>query len=210
MKKYLLFALIGVFTMHQSFAHVELVYPDGGETFYPDETITIEWAILVGHNTLNWDLFFSSDGGNTWEVIQLDIPVETLTYQWLVPESITTQGRIRIVMDNEGTDYEDMSGDFTIASVSGISDKILLSDAKVFPNPCSSVAHFRYSILDTRYSLIELYTIQGIKIRTLINEVQTPGEYELEFDVSGMPVGFYIFRMMSGSSYVHSKLIVIH
>ena len=97
-------------------AHVELDYPVGGETFVQGQTITIQWHISVPHNTLNWDLHFSADAGGTWTPIQLNIPVDQLTYEWLVPDTLTTQGRIRVFMNNSAQDYLDISGDFTIVA----------------------------------------------------------------------------------------------
>ncbi|MFQ5606182.1 MAG: T9SS type A sorting domain-containing protein [bacterium] len=95
-------------------AHVELDYPQGGETFTAGEMVTLQWHIVIPHNTLNWDLFFSSDGGTSWNVIQQDLPPSELSYPWEVPAVATTQGKVRVVMDNSGTDYQDSSLNFTI------------------------------------------------------------------------------------------------
>ena len=35
-------------------------------------------------------------------------------------------------------------------------------------------------------------------IRTLLDQMQQPGEYELEFDVSDFPGGLYFIRMQAG------------
>lgn len=96
------------------FGHVGLDYPVGGETFIQGQTVTVEWHIVAFHPQLNWDLFFSEDGGNTWQPIQLDIPVEIQTFEWIVPAVATTLGRIKIFQDNVEHDYLDVSMDFTI------------------------------------------------------------------------------------------------
>ena len=75
---------------YHSRAHVALDYPQGGETFTVGQTIVIEWHIVAPHNTLNWDLFFSVDGGETWDTLQMDIPTSQLSYEWLIPDSLTT------------------------------------------------------------------------------------------------------------------------
>ena len=98
-------------------AHVILDYPVGGETFTAGDTVNIQWHIQIQHNLQNWDLTFSPDGGITWQVIQLDLDPSVLNYQWIVPRVSTQQGRIRIYMDNVGTDYQDESGDFTIEAI---------------------------------------------------------------------------------------------
>lgn len=47
-------------------AHVELNTPEGGETYYSGDMVTIIWTETVSHKTLDWDLLFSNDGGQTW------------------------------------------------------------------------------------------------------------------------------------------------
>src|SRR5688572_4277214 len=100
---------------YQGKAHVALDYPQGGETFIVGQTIVIEWHIVAPHITLNWDLFFSVDGGETWDTLQMDIPTSQLSYEWLIPNNLTTQARIQVFQDNEGQNYLDNSLDFTIA-----------------------------------------------------------------------------------------------
>lgn len=98
----------------KSYAHVYLDYPYGGETFMAHTIINIEWHIAIPHEQLNWDLFFSVDGGETWQPIQYDLPVSQLSYSWVVPSIATSQARISIIQDNVDMDYQDESMDFTI------------------------------------------------------------------------------------------------
>ncbi len=95
-------------------AHVGLDYPSGGEVFSPGTTVGILWTELVPHDTENWDLFYSSDGGTTWDTIMMDIPYDTTMHHWTVPPEITTQGLVRVRQDNPGQDYESTSGVFTV------------------------------------------------------------------------------------------------
>ena len=75
-------------------AHVELKYPVGGETHYPGETVNIVWDETVSHSTLNWDLFYSVDGGLTWTILKEDVAIEARNYQWIVPDVSTLKARI--------------------------------------------------------------------------------------------------------------------
>jgi hypothetical protein len=95
-------------------AHVTLDSPVGGETFTIGQTVTITWHITIPHNTLNWDLLFSPDGGATWEYIYQDLPVGNSSYQWTVPSTLTSQGRVSVIQDNSAQDYQDESNNFTI------------------------------------------------------------------------------------------------
>jgi len=81
---------------------------------------------------------------------------------------------------------------------------------KIYPNPCSGAVRLRYTNSELRTLNFELYSIDGVLLRTLFDNMQQPGEYELEFDVSDLPGGMYFVRMQSGESYAISKLVVIH
>ena len=112
MKNYLfiLFFLLGA----QAYGHVNLLSPQGGETYVPGEMVQITWQEAIAHNTLNWDLYFSSDGGQSWEVLQEDIDYGQLSFQWTVPDMPGNQAQIKVVQDNPGNNYEDSSNNFTI------------------------------------------------------------------------------------------------
>lgn len=95
-------------------AHVRLDNPVGGEVYFSGDIVAITWSIQVAHTQLNWDLYFSTDNGATWEVVVEDLSIGRLQYNWTVPNVETTGGMIRIVQDNEGQDYDDIGGPFVI------------------------------------------------------------------------------------------------
>lgn len=97
-------------------AHVELVYPKGGESLITNSTVKIEWFPTVPHDTENWDLLVSDDGGSTWDTLQANIHVDTLTFSWNLPNNVSTQTRIRVIQDNTSTDYDDQSDNFSIVA----------------------------------------------------------------------------------------------
>jgi len=45
---------------------------------------------------------------------------------------------------------------------------------------------------------------------TIVDGIQQPGEYELEFDVSDLPAGMYFLRIQVGDYYTTGKVVVIH
>jgi len=106
-------------------AHVQLDHPNGGEVLEAGTTAVIEWHILISHATLNWDLWYSLTGpGGPWMVIAEDLPPGNInsgavhTFDWLVPGAQSNEVRVRVLQDNDGVDYEDLSDDdFTIEAV---------------------------------------------------------------------------------------------
>jgi len=188
MKKFLLTAFLAA-ALLTSQAHVILDYPQGGETFVPGQVITIEWHILIAHDTRDWDLYYSNDGGTTWMPIREDIGVDTLSYDWTIPDESGSMTRVRVVMDNTGLNYTDESGDFTISGPSGVSESNDFQGIKVFPNPASGQI---YIDNDKPYVLsgIQLVDLQGRIVRTFLSREQTlTGRYRLPLE--GVKPGVY-------------------
>ena len=60
--------------------------------------------------------------------------MEILSYQWIVPDILTSEGKIRIVQDNVDIDYEDINDNFTISSVSINYEPVLVKENKLWSN----------------------------------------------------------------------------
>jgi hypothetical protein len=43
-----------------------------------------------------------------------------------------------------------------------------------------------------------IYDMLGRKVKTLVNDIQSPGEYSVLFDASSLPSGTYYYRLTSG------------
>ncbi|MBL1280016.1 MAG: T9SS type A sorting domain-containing protein [Fluviicola sp.] len=192
MKNIILIAFIGLTSFFQLNAHVNLNNPTGGEVYNPGDTVIIEWQIAISHSLLNWDLSFSDNAGSTWNTIQLDIPSTgntagtVVTYEWIVPSTPTTQARIKIVMDNSATDYNDITPNFTIQSGVGLSE-ILSNSLVLSPNPSSGTFKIEFEtpvegIVQVRDNLGRLIFTDEIKNSAMtINLDATPGIYFLYY-----------------------------
>jgi len=194
MKKYIIAGIL-IFTFYVSNAHVSLIYPEGSESFSSGEIVNIQWEEVVAHNTINWDLYFSSDGGISWEVLQTDIPYSTLNYNWTVPEINTADGKIKIIQDNDGTDYEDICGNFTVdfGSTNINTDMSSLNPA-IYPNPVTNNLFIRYD------------QVAEFRILSIIGKTVFEGRINRELttvDVSGLCPGVYMIEIRhSGKSSI--------
>ncbi len=100
---------------------VDLTRPDGGETFTIGDTETIWWNMSDGEDAntdLTVDLYYSNDGGGSWNAIQTGIAgtADPNSYDWTVPNDPTTDALVRAdVTDTNGATSSDQSaGTFTI------------------------------------------------------------------------------------------------
>jgi hypothetical protein len=82
----------------------------------------------------------------------------------------------------------------------------------ISPNPATSTVTIRYRIPDAGYQIqiinIDLYTMDGKRIRELARKEVNPGLFEMEFDVSNLPAGIYIVRVQTGNNSATQKLII--
>ncbi len=82
-----------------------------------------------------------------------------------------------------------------------------------YPNPFNPTTKIKYSVpsnVNHRASNISLkvYDVLGREIATLVNEEKLAGEYEVQFDGSGLPSGIYFYQLKAGE-YVETKKFVL-
>ena len=191
MRKSAFILLIGFSFVCQLKAHVSLTNPMGGETFQPGETVDVSWVEVQSHNTLNWDLLFSEDGGYSWDTLQADIRVETLNFQWMVPFITTVQGRIKVVQDNVNADYESTSPNFTIVGTTGIHDPHDLIQIEISPNPFMDYTTIAFENPRQLNHTLTIFNTQGSIVRSVPNI--TAGRVKVER--RDLTAGIYFIRL---------------
>lgn len=185
------------------FAHVVLDNPKGGETFVSGSTVTVTWHITITHVTLNWDLLFSPDGGATWDYIQEDIPAGALSYDWHVPNNVTSQARVTIIQDNQGTDYQDESDNFTIQSATTSVPAIAGADVKIYPNPVSDFLTIDIDQAESLPLQINLVDATGRTVWLIKNQTST-----VYLPVASFLAGLYFLQIESPQGIIIRKIII--
>ena len=61
---------------------------------------------------------------------------------------------------------------------------------------------------NTRVTLI-VFDVLGRKIKTLVNENQRPGQYEINFDASNLSNGIYYYQLIIGDFQETKKMVLI-
>lgn len=64
----------------------------------------------------------------------------------------------------------------------------------IYPNPFNPSFNIAYSHFNNQNINISIYDLNGVKIKTIINEFQTPGEYNYNYAPKGLSSGFYLIR----------------
>jgi hypothetical protein len=109
---------------------------------------------------------------------------------------------------------------FTTKSSSGVDDEpdhnlpYWFELSQNYPNPFNPVTTIEYSVPRRAQVTIEIFNILGRRVRTLVNENKSAGQYRIEWkgtDDSGNPVstGVYLYRFQAGEVVQTKKMLLI-
>lgn len=78
-----------------------------------------------------------------------------------------------------------------------------------YPNPFNPSTKINYEISSRENVELKVFDILGNEVAMLVNEVQSPGKYEIEFKGSNLPSGVYFYRLLSGTFSQVRKMILL-
>lgn len=84
-----------------------------------------------------------------------------------------------------------------------------LALAQNYPNPFNPVTTIEYSTAKQEMVNLSVYDLNGRKIQTLVNAVQTPGEHRVTFDASELSSGVYLYRVQAGEQSITNKMSLV-
>ncbi|MBK8946295.1 MAG: T9SS type A sorting domain-containing protein [Ignavibacteriae bacterium] len=91
-----------------------------------------------------------------------------------------------------------------------------------YPNPFNPTTKIKYTIpqnvkgvstnVETQNIAsvqLKIYDILGSEVKTLVNQKQKPGNYEVEFDGRNLPSGVYFYKLQSDDFIDTKKMILL-
>jgi len=91
-----------------------------------------------------------------------------------------------------------------------------------FPNPFNPTTRIQYQIplgfaaspfskggTKGGFVTLKVYDILGSEVRTLVNEEQKPGYYEVQFNASNFASGMYVYRLTAGNFISTKKMMLV-
>ncbi|MBU1021139.1 MAG: fibronectin type III domain-containing protein, partial [Candidatus Margulisbacteria bacterium] len=90
---------------------IRVTSPNGGETWLVGDSRNIEWTTSTGITNVRIDL--SLDGGITFSTLEASTTNDG-SYGWTIPDSPTTEARIRITATDDNTATDTSDANFTI------------------------------------------------------------------------------------------------
>ncbi|OGU74945.1 MAG: hypothetical protein A3G43_14475 [Ignavibacteria bacterium RIFCSPLOWO2_12_FULL_56_21] len=78
-----------------------------------------------------------------------------------------------------------------------------------YPNPFNPSTIIRYSLSRGSFVSLKVLDILGRELRTLVNEEQSTGGHELQFNAEGLSSGMYFYRLRAGNQTLTKKMLLV-
>jgi hypothetical protein len=146
-----------------------------------------------------WNTFM---GGESWDYgkgIAVDgsgkvyVAGNSYIYEWGTP-----------VNPHAGWNYDVFAVKIDYSDITYVEEELGLPTAfelsQNYPNPFSDITLIKYSLPSAHNVTLEIYNIHGEKVKTLVDQFQTLGNYEIAFDATRLPDGIYLYKLNIGNS----------
>ncbi len=90
-------------------------------------------------------------------------------------------------------------------------DEIFVGDAlvNIYPNPSTGNANVAYNLDKNSNVELSVYSVDGRKLQTIVNEEKVAGEHVTILDASNLQTGLYYVRLITGGQTYTKKLMLI-
>ena len=97
------------------------------------------------------------------------------------------------------------------AGIDPIADTKTTTDLRVSPNPAKDQVKIEYNVNASADVDISVYDLTGKKVKTLLNNKQDKGDYELPISLTaeGFNKGIYFIKLTINNNSIVKKLVVI-
>jgi hypothetical protein len=136
-----------------------------------------------------------------WKVRATDGLYET----WSTPDNADPQGRpgFRLTIDNTN-----------IVSTGRVDAPSSFALEQNFPNPFNPTTNISYNVAKAGQVNVMVYDLLGNLVKTLVNDVQEPGQYKVIWDATNdmgtvVPTGNYILKMVAGDFSQTRKMTLV-
>jgi hypothetical protein len=162
----------------------------------------------------------SDDGGDNWREFEISdhnfkpVPLAGLPvgYQGDNISITSANGKLWPVwMDNSTGIYQIWTVPIEISSVD-VEDDFQLPNVyyleQNYPNPFNPTTKIKFRIADYGYVSLKVYDILGNEVSTILAGEKAAGEYNLDFDATGLKSGIYFYQLKT-EVYIETKKMIL-
>ena len=168
-----------------------------------NNSVSLTWETVTETNNLGFEIRrdgekigFVNGNGTTTEKHDYDF-----TDKNLVPGKYEYEV---IQIDFDGTRDELFK---IMVDVNNIPNEFSLSQN--YPNPFNPSTKITYTIANQSQVILKVYNSLGTEVKTLVNKVQPPGFYYVNFDGASLSSGVYFYTIRAGNHVSSKKMILL-
>lgn len=137
------------------------------------------------------------------------------SYQWTIPDSLAadTTYIIKVISVTDPAQFDISNNYFSITVVTGAEDVIetpnSISLSQNYPNPFNPSTRIEYTLPSSAYIRLDVYSVTGQLIKTLVNKHQEAGYHSADFAADDLSSGLYIYRLSAGDRVLSRKMLYL-
>ncbi len=178
-----------------------------------EKGVELKWTTASELNNLGWDIERASSRqvGTTPRQDWIKIgsvkgsgnSTALKQYSFLDKEALNGNFQYRLKQN-------DIDGTYKYSAIVEVKNNVVLSyKLGNYPNPFNPVTTIEFEIPNSGLVNITVYNMLGEKVVALVNEKMEMGSHSISFDASRLASGTYIYRMISGSSVISKKMLLL-
>jgi hypothetical protein len=78
-----------------------------------------------------------------------------------------------------------------------------------YPNPFNPTTEIQFTVAKAGFTTLKVYDMLGKEVATLVNETLNPGTFKSTLDGSKLSSGTYLYRLVSGSTAITKKMMLL-
>jgi len=171
---------------------------------------TLKWSTATETNNSGWDIEIKGEEGNenrTWEKVGFVSGKGTTTIEQKYSFTIQRLNTSRLQARLKQIDFNGNSTYSNVLTIDAIKNKFSLSDN--YPNPFNPTTKINYQLKESGYVTLKVFDALGREVKSLVNQYKLAGEYQIDFDGSGVPSGVYFYKFTSGSFTETKKMVLM-
>ncbi len=78
-----------------------------------------------------------------------------------------------------------------------------------YPNPFNPSTVIQFNLSSSGFATLKVYDVLGRKVKTLVNNVEQPGDHSVTFNAERLPSGVYFYRLQAAAYSQTRKLLLL-
>ncbi|MGE5435821.1 MAG: T9SS type A sorting domain-containing protein [Syntrophothermus sp.] len=155
-------------------------------------------------------LFKTEDKGITWFSLYSYTPQDSIDKFYFVDNynGFAIKKNLTTYRTTDGGYTWDQVGQF-VTSQEENNLPFQYSIEQNYPNPFNPSTKIKYTLPKQGLVTIKVYDVLGKEVALLVNEEKPSGEYEVEFDGSGLSSGIYFYQIQAGEFFDTKKMMMV-